>query len=120
MRIAILVCLGGFLGLTFLARRVWYRQEYLRPGYLRHPLILQTVNLAANLFLAAVIFLMLNTHLWLLTLLLTAGLIGYTYGLGQFFLYLEARRICIHAPAWDLHSAKRRVKNRLKRESSLN
>ena len=117
MQIAILVCIGGFLFLKFMARRVWYRQEHLRPGYLRHPLILQTVNLAANLFLVAVIFLMLNTHQWLLTLLLMAGLAGYDYGLCQFFLYLEAQRILARAPEWDLCNAKRHVKKRLLREA---
>ena len=116
MKIAILICIGGFLCLKLIARRVWYRQEHLRPGYLRHPFILQTVDLVANLFLVAIIFLMLNTDRWLLTLLLTAGLIGCDYGLCQLFLYWEARRICAHSPEWSLRSAKQRIQKRLKRE----
>ena len=111
-----LICIACFLALKFMIRRVWYRAEHLRPGFIRHPTILHTVDLFANLFFVTAVILMLNTHRWLLTILLTAALVGYDFALLQFYLYREARRILTKAPTWSLASAKQRVKDRIKRE----
>ena len=118
MKIPLLICIGAFISLKFLARRVWYRQEHLRPGYLRHSFILHTIDLMANLAGVAAFFLMLNTYRWLLTLALIACLAGFDYALCRFFLYLEARRICKHSPDWSMRSAKHRVRERIKRETT--
>ena len=117
MKLSVIVCIVGYVILKLMVRRVWFREEHLRPGYLRHWLIIHTVDFVAILFLVAVFFLMLATHRWLLTGLVATSLISYDLGLREFFLYLEARRMCIHQPRFTMRSAKRRLKERKKRES---
>ena len=117
MKLSVIVCILCFVVMKLLVRRVWFREEHLRPGYLRHWLILHTVDFVAILFLVAVFFMLLATHRWLLTGLVTTLLIGYDLGLREFFLYLEARRMCVHQPRFTMRSAKRRLKDRKKRES---
>ena len=117
MQWAVLICIVGYLVLKWMVRRVWFREEHLRPGYFRHSLILHTVDFAAILFLVAVFFLLLATHRWLLTFLAATLLISYDLALREFFLYLEARRMCVQQPRFTMRSAKRRLKDRKKRES---
>ena len=119
MKLPVLICVVCFLGLKLLVRRVWYREECLRPGYLRHSLVIHSVDFVANLLLAAIIFMMLNTntHRWLRTGVATAVLVGCDVALREFFLHLEARRLCLQSPRWTLQSAKGRLKDRLKRET---
>ena len=117
MKLSVLVCVLCFLVLKLMVRRVWFREEHLRPGYLRHWLILHTVDFLAVLFLVAVFFMLLATHRWLLTAVAATLLISYDLALREFFLYLEARRMCVHQPRFTMRSAKRRLKDRKKRES---
>jgi len=117
MKLSVIVCILGYVVLKLMVRRVWFREEHLRPGYFRHWLILHSVDFSAILFLVAVFFMLLATRRLALTLLVTALLISYDLALREFFLYLEARRMCIHQPRFTMRSAKRRLKDRKKRES---
>ena len=117
MKMIVLICIACFVVLKLLVRRVWFREEHLRPGYLRHWLVIHTVDFSAILFFVAAVIVLLNTHQWWLTLLVTTLLVGYDLGLREIFLYLEARRMCVHQPRYTLRSAKRRLKDRKKRES---
>ena len=117
MQWAVLICIVGYLGLKLMVRRIWYREEHLRPGYLRHSLVIHTMDFSAILFLVAVFFMLLVTHRGWLSLLATTVLISYDLALREFFLYLEARRMCIQQPRFTMLSAKRRLKDRKKRES---
>ena len=117
MKQIVLICIASFVVLKLLVRRVWFREEHLRPGYLRHSLVIHTMDFSAILFLVAVFFLLLATHRWLLTFLAATLLISYDLALRELFLYLEARRMCIQQPRFTMLSAKRRLKDRKKRES---
>ena len=85
MKLSVLVCVLCFLVLKLMVRRVWFREEHLRPGYFRHSLILHTVDFLAVLFLVAVFFMLLATHRWLLTAVAATLLISYDLALREFF-----------------------------------
>ena len=117
MKLSVMICIACFLALKVMVRRVWYREEHLRPGYLRHSLVIHTVDFVATLFLVAVFFITFATHRWVLALLATAGLVTCDLGLREFFLHVEARRMCMQSRHWTLYSAKRRLRDRIKRQS---
>lgn len=118
IKLAVLVCIAGYVALRWMVWRVWYLKEYLRPSYFRHVNIIRTADFLAWVFLAAAFFLMLNLGHFVRIALVTAGLVGYDYFLRRLFLYLEARRICMQQPGWSMSSAKRRVLQRIARETS--
>ena len=106
-----------YVALRWMVWRVWYIKEHLRPGYFRHTHIISTADFFGWVFLAAAFFLMFNLGHLLRTVLITAVLVGYDYGLRRLFLHLEARRICKQQPGWSISSAKRRVLQRIDRET---
>jgi len=113
-----MVCIAFYVVMRWMVWRVWFRKEHARPGYFRHMFIIRTVDLFAWVFLSAAFFLMLNLGHWIRIVLVTAALVGYDFFLRWLFLQLEARRICAQQPGWDMRSAKRRVHQRIERETS--
>ena len=98
MKLSVIVCILGYVVLKLMVRRVWFREEHLRPGYFRHWLILHSVDFSAILFLVAVFFMLLATRRLALTLLVTALLISYDLALREFF-FVSGSAPDVHPPA---------------------
>ena len=117
IKLVALICIACYVVLRWMVWRVWYKKEFLRPSYFRHTSIISTADFLSWVFLTAAFFLMLNLGHWVRIVLITAVLVGYDYCLRRLFLYLEARRICRQQPGWSIGSAKRRVLQRIERET---
>lgn len=114
-----LICAVTFMILKLLVRWVWYRPEHLRPGFLRHFFVIRALDFIAVLFFSATFFWMVNTGDWVRTLLIVLGLAAYDLLWRQFFLTVEARRLCHHSKQhhMDMKHAKHRLRRRAKQES---
>ena len=116
IKLIALGCILCYAALRWMVRQVLYKKEHDRPFYFCHAYVIHAVAWLAWLFLGAAFFLVLYTPRWWLAFPLAAGLVGCDLFLRWFFLNLEARRLCQQQPGLTLDRAKRRLRERVKRE----
>ena len=79
----------------------------------------RTFDMIAVLALIGLFLFLINTSSLPKTLLVTAALLVYDFILRAIFLHLEAKRICAASPKWRYREARRRVRNRVRRATTV-
>jgi hypothetical protein len=91
----------------------------MRPGFIRHNEAVRTFDMIAVLALIGLFFFLINTSSLPKTLLVTTVLLVYDFILRAIFLHLETKRICATSPKWRYREARRRVRNRVRRATTV-